>query len=301
MDVSNFTCDELEAYAKNDATYMHYLKRLVGLALSVMKINNLPEEIPERAVKMFLLFRVAVAGATDDVTGKKIILPVVPNQRFDMYRDLTKRIIYSPYTSFRMECDETNSAVIFDNEWRMSILPDLAMYAQRLAEITRGIDVNIKHQKTPYIISTTKRGKATLEEIYRKADANVPVIFADKAVDVDTINTFPTAQPFQAEQMWDLRTSIWNDALTFIGVKNSATNPKRERLVADEVDANASQIGNHLLIRFKSWTDGFEELNKLWGTNIEVELATEDLKLQLGEELAYGEEEMNDVQTVPET
>ncbi|MBR4431876.1 MAG: hypothetical protein IKS76_01600 [Paludibacteraceae bacterium] len=268
---ADFTKDELIAYAKNDATYMHYLKRLCGLAQSVIAIDGLPEEIDPEAVRRFLLFRVAVAGATDDVTGERMILPVVPNERFDNYGRLTKRIIYSPFTSFRVECDPENSEVIYDNIMKAPILPDLAMFAQRLADVTRGIDVNIAHQKTPYIISTTKRGKVTLEEMYRKAEANVPIIYADKAVDVDTIQTFPTAQPFQAEQMWDLRTSIWNDALTFIGVETSATGAKRERLISAEVDGNNAQINNHLKLRLDAWKDGFDRLNKLWGTDISVQ------------------------------
>lgn len=287
---TNFTKDEFMAFAKNDATYMHYLKRLCGLAQSVLDLQGLPEEIDKEAVRRFLLFRIAIAGTTDDITGQKILLPVVPNERFDIYGRLTKRVVYSPYTNFRVECDPANSVVIYDNIEKTTILPDLAMFAQRLTDVTRGIDVNIKHQKTPYIISTTRRGKATLEEIYKKADANVPVIFADTSVDVDRVQTFPTAQPFQAEQMWDLRTSIWNDALTFIGVPTSATGAKRERLISAEVDGNDKQIDSHLKLRYDAWKDGFDRLNELWGTDIQVTYND-----QIREEA-----EIDDVQTVPE-
>lgn len=276
----NFTEDEIGAFAKNDATYMHYLRRLLGLAQNVMDIKNLPDEIDKEAIRRFLLFRVAVSGMTDDVTGEKFILPVVPNDRFDKYGRLTRRVLYSPYTSFRVEADPANSEVIYDNVQRWPILPDLAMFAQRLTDVTRGIDVNISHQKTPYIISTTKRGQKTLEEVYRKADANVPVIYADQTVDVGGIQTFPTAQPFVAEQMWDLRTSIWNDALTFIGVQTSATGAKRERLISGEVEGNNAQISNHLKLRYDAWVDGFNRLNKLWGTDIQVVTNTD-----LGEEV----------------
>ena len=279
MDCS-FTKDEIGAFAKNDATYMHYLIRLIGLAQNVMDLKNLPEEIDKEFVRRSLLFRIAVGGVTDDVTGEKLIFPVVPNDRFDSQGRLTRRVFYSPYTSFRIEADPSNSQVIYDNIMRIPfVLPSLAMFAQRLTDVTRGIDVNIAHQKTPYVISTTKRGQKTLEEIYRKAEANVPVIFPDQTVDTGSIQTFPTAQPFEAEQMWDLRTSIWNDALTFIGVQTSATGAKRERLISGEVEGNNAQISNHLKLRYDAWKDGFDRLNKLWGTDIQVVTNTD-----LGEE-----------------
>jgi hypothetical protein len=59
--------------------------------------------------------------------------------------------------------------------------------------------------------------------------------------------------------------------MTFMGI-NNANMDKRERLVDDEVRANNEQVEMSYQIMLKAREMACEKINKLFGTNISVEL-----------------------------
>ena len=292
-DYSKFAPD-MDVYAglMNNETWLHFFGRLCGLAQIVFSYEGLPEEIDTEALERFLLFHTAVCFATDDIVGEKLVLPVIPNNKFDKYGRLTDRKLYSPYTNYNLDAKPENSVVMYDNINRVSILPDLIQYATRLTDILRGIDVNVKHQKSPYIFATTPKGTKTLEQIYKKMELNVPVVYGDSNLSMEEIKVMPTPTPYISEQMWDLLQCEWNDALTFLGVQNTASASKRERLITSEVEGNSAQINYHLWLRYKTRMKAIEELNKLWSINASVKVT----ETEMIEEVAKNDSDESDLQ-----
>ena len=276
--VTNFN-DELQQYSilMNNETFMHFLARLCGLAQTTFEYEGLPVEIDTEAMERFLLFHTAICFARDDVLDMPVALPVVPTGKYDMYGRLTDRKLFSPYDSYNLEASPENSVVMYDNINRMSIMPDLINYAKRLTDILRGIDVNVSHQKNPYIFATSPQGKKTLEAVYKKIQANVPVVYGDTNLQMSEIKVLPTPTPYISEQMWDLLICEWNDALTFLGVQNTASASKRERLITSEVEGNSAQISYHLRLRLNPRKKAIKELNRLWGINASVKVAETEL------------------------
>ena len=68
--------------------------------------------------------------------------------------------------------------------------------------------------------------------------------------------------------------SIWNEALTFLGINNANTE-KRERLITDEVEANDAHIELSAECMLKARENAIEEINRIFGTNIKVSLRKE--------------------------
>ena len=62
---------------------------------------------------------------------------------------------------------------------------------------------------------------------------------------------------------------IWNEAMTFLGLNNS-NQDKRERLVANEVEANNEQVEGCLNAGLKARQRACREINRIFGTNISV-------------------------------
>lgn len=50
----------------------------------------------------------------------------------------------------------------------------------RLTEAERSIDINVKGQKTPYIILVDEKQRLTMENLFSQIEGNRPAIFGDK-------------------------------------------------------------------------------------------------------------------------
>jgi Phage Connector (GP10). len=86
-----------------------------------------------------------------------------------------------------------------------------------------------------------------------------------------------TDAPFIADKLYVLKTQIWNEALTFLGI-NNVNITKKERLLNDEVNRNQGGTIASRYSRLVMRQKACEEINKMFGTNISVDYR-EDLKI----------------------
>ena len=151
---------------------------------------------------------------------------------------------------------------------------DVEMYARRLYEIERTIDVNVKAQKTPILIRATENQRLTMKNLYMQYDGNEPFIFGDKQLDMDGIKVLKTDAPYVADKLNILKRQIWNEALTYLGIENSNTE-KRERLVSDEITSNLGGVAAQRFCRLNARRKAAEQINKMFGLNIQVDFREE--------------------------
>ena len=155
------------------------------------------------------------------------------------------------------------------------------LYAIRLTEISRTIDVNINAQKTPVLIKCSDKQKLVLKNAYKQWDGNSPVIFADKSLDMATFNVLKTDAPIVFDKLQIQKNMLWNEIMTVLGI-NNANMDKKERLVDDEVRANNEQVEICADVMLKSRELAVEQINNLFGLNIKVTKRTQN-KANTGE------------------
>ena len=145
------------------------------------------------------------------------------------------------------------------------------MYARRLWDLDRSIDVNARAQKTPVLLQGTEQQRLTLINAYKELDGNSPVIMADKDFDLRNgpISCISTEAPYVADKLYQLKTEIWNEALTYLGISNLNIQ-KKERLVADEVTRNMGGTIASRYSRLEMRRKAAEEINDMFGTDSEV-------------------------------
>ena len=102
----------------------------------------------------------------------------------------------------------------------------------------------------------------TLINLYKEFDGNAPFIFGDKNLDLNALKVLQTGAPYVCDKLYQLKTQIWNEALTYLGISNINIQ-KKERLITDEVTRNQ---GGTLASRRQA----VEKINAMFGTNIEV-------------------------------
>lgn len=255
----------------NDLTFTDYYNRLSLLARVVFKWENLPNNIDEKWIEQFLFSEgkcmffkhselgLMVASCTDYGTlnpynEPTMLKPVIPN-----YTDLT----IGGYEN-GSEC-----VLIRNNDDMLPTSRTIKLYAYKLAEIDRTIDVNIKAQKTPILIKCSEKQRVTLTNVYNQYKSNMPVIFGSKDLDLSEVTVLNTSAPIVFPELEIQKHSIWNECMSFLGI-NNANQDKRERLVDDEVQANDEQVQMFAHIMLKAREKACEDINRIFNTDIKV-------------------------------
>ena len=147
---------------------------------------------------------------------------------------------------------------------------DVEMFSKRLYNLDRAIDVNANAQKTPILIQCDEKQRMTMKNLYMQYDGNEPFIFGTKALDVNGLTVLKTDAPYVADKLYQLKTEIWNEALTYLGISNLNLQ-KKERLVSDEVTRNMGGIIASRYGRLNARRQACEQINDMFGLNISVD------------------------------
>ena len=77
-----------------------------------------------------------------------------------------------------------------------------------------------------------------------------------------------TDAPYVGDKLYTLKTQIWNEALTILGISNTNTT-KKERLISDEVIRNEGGVIANRYSRLEARRQACVKINDMFGTNIE--------------------------------
>lgn len=264
--------EKWESALLNNRTYLQYYNRLLELAINMYEWKNLPDTVDERFLELTLFSDGMAVFFRDDILGE-LCLQCMIGGELDVYRIPIDRTAYAT-NGYQMRLNNQNSVIIFNNYTHTNSMLDVEMYARRLYEIERTIDVNVKAQKTPLIVRATENQRLTMKNLYMQYDGNEPFIFGDNNLDMDAIKVLPTNAPYVADKLNILKRQIWNEALTYLGIENSNTE-KKERLVSDEVNSNLGGVAAQRFCRLNARRKAADQINKMFGLNIEVDFREE--------------------------
>lgn len=257
-----------ESALMNNASYRNYYMRLTELAISMFEWKGLPDSIDQRYIEMSLYENGGALYFRDDVVGDLCLDYTVAGQ-LGVYGYPIRRRAYSRYTNYYRMCSPDDSVIIWNNYLHTNSIFDVRMFSKRLALLDRIIDVNVNAQKTPILIIGTETQRLTLKNLYKEYDGNAPVIFGTKNLDINSLKSLTTGAPYVSDKLYELKTQIWNEALTYLGISNLNIQ-KKERLVTDEVVRNQGGTIASRYSRLESRREAVEKINKMFGTSIEV-------------------------------
>lgn len=256
-----------ESLAMNNYTYMQYAYRLMELSISMFEWKNLPEGIDERFLEMVLFTDGHAVFFKDDELGDYLALQCLINGKLNVYRIPIKRRAFA-VNGYQKQLTDKDSVIIFNNMLHTNSWLDVKMFAKRLYNLDRIIDVNANAQKTPILIKGNEQQRLTLTNLYKEYDGNAPVIFADKSLDMNALQVMSTQAPYVADKIYQLKTQIWNEALTYLGISNVSFQ-KRERMVSDEVTRSQGGTVASRYSRLNARRQACEQINKMFGLNID--------------------------------
>lgn len=252
---------------KNTASYLMYFERLCELAISIFKWNNLPDTCDERFLELNLMEKGYALFFNDEIIGY-LALPCMIGGRLNVYNIPIDRTAYAA-NGYQNRKTENDSVIIFNNLLHTNDYLMIENYAKRLWLLDQIIDINANAQKTPVLILCDEKQRLTMKNLYQKYDGNAPFIFGDTSLGSQPIQSLSTGAPFVADRLQTLRTDIWNDALTFIGISNIALQ-KKERLIKDEVQRNSGGTISSRYARLSARKQACDQINRMFGLNISV-------------------------------
>lgn len=262
----------------NIASYYKELYKLLNIAISVFKWEGLPEGIDERQLELWLLTRgFAIFFHDDDLIYDAkarapegyAVLEGTVHGVIDFYNIGLDRSVYSA-NGYNKDLDETNSVIIFNNRLRTPEIFALMLYAQRIAEIDRTIDVNVMNQKSPKVIHCDDSQRLTMKNFLMKVIGNVYTIFADKQLNTSSVEVFDMTVPFVGEDLDRLKRRYVSEAMTYLGIEGVDTD-KKERLIGQEILRGMGDVEAMRFTRLTARQQACEEINEKFGLDVSVD------------------------------
>ena len=257
-----------ESAYMNNRTYLQYYNRLTELAISMFEWQNLPKTVDQRFLEMCLFGDGMCVFFQDEVLGY-LSLQCMIGGRLNVYRIPMERKAYAT-NGYQRELDGTNSVIIFNNYLHTNSMLDVEMFSKRLYNLDRAIDVNANAQKTPVLIQCDESQRLTMKNLYKQYEGNEPFIFGSKGLDANGLKVLQTGAPYVADKLYELKTQIWNEALTYLGISNINV-VKKERMITDEVTRNQGGTVASRYSRLESRRQACKQINEMFGLDIWVE------------------------------
>lgn len=277
-------------------------KKLVEMAMNRYQWSGLDSEdivIDERFLEMCLLYNglavvyfdhdydklMAVRGTAngytnmlDNPTSFTVVGPGSISKPFTdtapaQYKNKTISA-YQEYMKGKKSDEELRkkAVAIWPNYLRTSDMDMISIYANKIASVDRTIEINMKNARRTKVLKATPNTKLSVVNANRSIDTGEEVVIVTGGMEdlefIDTIDLGITGADY--EKVHIVRTRLWNEAMSLLGI-DGANQDKKERLTANEVDANDEQITTMKYVNLNARQNACRQINEVFGTNISVD------------------------------
>ena len=254
-----------ESATLNNSNFKQYYNRLTELSISMFEWKNLPDTVDPRFLEQTLFSDGQAVFFYDEDIGY-LALQNILGGKLNVYRVPIERRAYA-VNGYQKVLSDKDSVIIYNNYLHSNSRLDVEMFARRLYNLDRAIDVNANAQKTPVLIQCDETQRLTMVNLYKKFDGNEPVIFGDKNLNPNNVKVLKTDAPYVADKLYQLKTQIWNEALTYLGISNINIT-KKERLITDEVTRNQGGTIASRYSRLEARREACKAINNMFDLDI---------------------------------
>ena len=258
----------INSQLKSYSTYLSYRNKMLTLAMNVFQFENMNPFIDMSYVNKNLVLRGSIAFFKDEVMGL-IALPYTPIGKLDIYGRPTAIKPLPKFGAYNRVLKRGEFVIMYDNDSKLPIWPSIVQSVERISLIKRVLDINVKQQATPRYWKTTEENQKTIKNIIRSVDSmDDEILISDNNV-IDDVNCTLAPAPFVADKLNEAKKEEWAEFLELIGISNVAIQ-KKERVIRDEI---LTSMGGTIASRYSRFTSrkrAIDEINKLFGENIEV-------------------------------
>lgn len=284
------------------AIELMYIRLLTDLCASRFKWTNIPPEIDIRFLELTLFYHALSVFYHDGRYDKYLALRGTHNGWLDYQNNPTGfNVIGNNFPSIPVSAvRETElpsgkrtsdglpivakigqAVPIWANKQRVPDIDVVLVYAKKLANLDRTVEINSTNARMPKVIATSEAANLTMSNINRQIDEGQNHIKVKGNVDLsEAITAFDLNIDSKDILSLDMvRDRQWNKCMTLLGIE-SANQDKKERLVSDEVGANDEQTAMMRFVNLNERRVAAEKINKLYKLDIEVDYYTDEEREQ---------------------
>ena len=250
----------------NNLTFKALYDKYKLVSVNAFTWEGLPDGILERHVEN-LLFMDGKAIFFKAPGMAHMCLKCQNSGRVNVYGDPLGYIAHG--INYQTQVAAEDCVIIENNKLRLPTDPFVMFYVNKLAEAERTMDVNVKACKTPVVFACDDKDVLTFKRIFNQVDGNVPAIFADRGLNLDSIQAFQTGAKFIGKDLQDYANAVENKLLTFLGLNNTPVD-KKERLITDEATANNQLIQSFADLQMEARQRAAKEINDMFGLSVTV-------------------------------
>lgn len=271
-----FTDYEIYSEYLNDRTFIDYYTRLKNIAINMFEWKGLPEFIAKKQIGVSerfletLLFEYGHCLYFRDEYIGDIVQPATIASRLNIYDEPIRRFAYSNNGCSWVR-DYNDSVLIYNNYAHYPTKLTIQMYASRLADIERSIDINLANQKTPYAWEVEETQKQTVKTAYDKKQRNEPYLIFDKKSSLfdKEINKIDLTVPYVSDKLYEMKQNTLQEVYEFLGVVTSRYEKAERKNESEIMSENGMAIANRYIM-LNSRREGAKHISKMFGTDIEV-------------------------------
>lgn len=267
------------ALYENDIEFQNMFYNLLNILMYSFSIEGLPDSCNERFFKLNLIFNGYAALIKDPDLGYLSlgVRPTVNSSQLNIYGEFPDVMAFGwngfnkQYTNYMYGTDNSDAEAVIcrDNDMMYPMINIIWMYAKRLTDTMRTLDITARKLKTPYFITCDEAQKSSIKKILEDVDFNQDSIIANRSTMPNEFNVLQTGvQPESVRVLWEHYSNLESEIRTFLGINSAANLDKKERLVVDEAEANDILTDINIQYRLKSYQQFCNTVNNLWGLNI---------------------------------
>lgn len=242
-----------------------YLRSLIELAANRFQWTGLPPEVDVRYLELTMVRNGMSYMFYDTEYNKFMAVPASPSGMRNMMDEPVAFTVpgRGPYKTHMMRKGE--GVPIWSNYLQTPDIDVIMYYANKLAEMDRTIDINVRQARRTRLLIGNKNQRSTLANVSRQIDQGVAAVGVNASINV---NEQITSHDMGADvskiiNMQVSQSREWNKCMGLLGI-NHANQDKKERLVSDEVAANDEQVTAMKAVALNARRHAAEEINALY-------------------------------------
>ena len=277
-----------------DMEYRFWFRSLLTDLNSMLVFKNLPESWPENFLKI-LLFGIGYCAVFQserfgDEENNKVAFNPATIGGFDFYYQPEYAMVSNPKFQKKLWIGKDCEILQINEDFR-GIFDIVDYYAAKLANLSIALNMQTANAKIPAVFTcATDKERRTIEAAYDDVQSGKPILIIKNSENSDEI--IPTKNLVEAvyqelaktyigtELLENIRTTLdmWYETIGY-----AVALDKNSHVLNEEADFQFSQSTT----KVKTWTNmlniGFEKINKMFNTNMEVSYACEDMSSGDGE------------------
>lgn len=256
--------------------YNFYFKWLLNKTASCFYIKNLPDTMDEFYIKSTLLVDGDI-GVTD-FNDKLYAVNGAPSGQPDEYYVPTQYTVANPILGSKIFTRGVDGVVIYNTALDKYVPGGLFGLIDQTATLLADniISINCNQINSRVVAAFTAdsdaqaiAGEAILKKMYTGAPYQVLRSDIIEKIGVNPIATTAISQ--NLTELVELNNYIIANYFQSIGIKSNDIR-KKAHILEDEINSQNNYLQISILEILTSWQKGFDEINKLYDTDIQVEL-----------------------------